>query len=74
MSRISKKGLALLEILFNQLEEECGYLPIATASRKGAGIKFIGPKQMRDKAFPLINIFYAYCGPNAKRKNFKEEK
>ena len=74
MPRLSKRGILLLDILLNQLEQECGYVPTVIMSKNRARVKFTGPKETRDKAFPLINIFRAYCGPSARRRKFRRKK
>ena len=74
MPRLSKRGILLLDILLNQLEQECGYVPTVIMSKNRARVKFTGPKETRDKAFPLINIFGAYCGPSARRRRFRRKK
>lgn len=73
MPRLSKRGSILIDILLRQLEEECGYVPMLVITQYGPKVKFTGPKETRDKAFPLISIFGAYCGPSARRRKFRRK-
>lgn len=74
MPRLSKRGIMLLDILINQLQEECGYMPVFTMTHNGPRVKFIGPNETLNKALPLINIFGAYCSPSARRRKFRRKK
>ena len=74
MPRMSKRGFALIMVLLGQLKEECGFVPVVEITQYGPRFKFMGPKEMRGKALPLITIFDAYCGPSAKRKNIRRKK